>query len=314
MPSAVAFDLEWYAAGPPVPLPAGDGYEQVGVVHGIVELPGGALRSDRGAVAPLAPLGAARSARSSCRRPTPTPGCGRRSPSPTAPSPTGCSPLTAGGLVLRRRLADRRRRGRRPDAAPARAGGATGPARRARATVRTNGAMAASTRTIANSPPTKAPHPAAAASTIPGRSSSASSASGVAVTSTVSVDMVTRSSSACCDARSTSRSVSRRVSSASSRTMLSMSVGLGVERPHPLDAGPQVGDAGVEVGELVGDVLGELVEGQDRAELLEGVGDGRQLIGRDLQHERGAGAGGRRRPRPAGRSRCRRRRPARRAS
>ena len=44
MPSAVAFDLEWYAAGPPVTLPAGDGYEQVGVVHGIVELPEGALR------------------------------------------------------------------------------------------------------------------------------------------------------------------------------------------------------------------------------------------------------------------------------
>ena len=62
MPSAVAFDLEWYAAGPPVALPAGDGYEQDGVVHGIVELPGGRAAPDRGAGPPLAPLGAARSA------------------------------------------------------------------------------------------------------------------------------------------------------------------------------------------------------------------------------------------------------------
>jgi hypothetical protein len=43
LPSAVAFDVEWYAGGPPVPLPDVDGYEQVGVVHGIVELPGGPL-------------------------------------------------------------------------------------------------------------------------------------------------------------------------------------------------------------------------------------------------------------------------------
>lgn len=43
LPSAVAFDLEWYAGGPPVSLPDRDGYEQVGVVHGIVELPGGPL-------------------------------------------------------------------------------------------------------------------------------------------------------------------------------------------------------------------------------------------------------------------------------
>jgi hypothetical protein len=44
VPSAVAFDLEWYAAGPPVALPTDDGYEQVGVVHGVVDLPEGALR------------------------------------------------------------------------------------------------------------------------------------------------------------------------------------------------------------------------------------------------------------------------------
>jgi hypothetical protein len=42
-PSAVAFDLEWYAGGPPLPLPGGDGYEQTGVVHGLVELPRGPL-------------------------------------------------------------------------------------------------------------------------------------------------------------------------------------------------------------------------------------------------------------------------------
>ena len=41
VPSAVAFDLEWYAGGAGrSALPAGDGYEQVGVVHGVVELPG----------------------------------------------------------------------------------------------------------------------------------------------------------------------------------------------------------------------------------------------------------------------------------
>lgn len=38
VPTAIAFDLEWYAAGPPRELP--DGYEQQGVVHGIIELAG----------------------------------------------------------------------------------------------------------------------------------------------------------------------------------------------------------------------------------------------------------------------------------
>ena len=46
-PTPIAFDLEWYATGPPSPLePAGDrasidaGYEQVGVVHGSIEILG----------------------------------------------------------------------------------------------------------------------------------------------------------------------------------------------------------------------------------------------------------------------------------
>lgn len=43
MPSAVAFDLEWYATAPPVGVATGDGYEQAGVVHGVIEVPGGPL-------------------------------------------------------------------------------------------------------------------------------------------------------------------------------------------------------------------------------------------------------------------------------
>ena len=41
----MAFDLEWYATAPPRPLggPAWAGYEQHGVVHGVVELPGTSL-------------------------------------------------------------------------------------------------------------------------------------------------------------------------------------------------------------------------------------------------------------------------------
>jgi hypothetical protein len=46
-PTPIAFDLEWYATGPGTPLePAGDraavdvGYEQVGVVHGAIEILG----------------------------------------------------------------------------------------------------------------------------------------------------------------------------------------------------------------------------------------------------------------------------------
>lgn len=41
VPTAVAFDLEWYATAPPAVEP--DGYGQRGVVHGVVELAGGAL-------------------------------------------------------------------------------------------------------------------------------------------------------------------------------------------------------------------------------------------------------------------------------
>ena len=41
VPSAVAFDLEWYATAEPVTV--ADGYAQDGVVHGLVELPGAPL-------------------------------------------------------------------------------------------------------------------------------------------------------------------------------------------------------------------------------------------------------------------------------
>lgn len=37
-PTPIGFDLEWYATGAPTPIP--DGYEQPGVVHGIVEVAG----------------------------------------------------------------------------------------------------------------------------------------------------------------------------------------------------------------------------------------------------------------------------------
>jgi hypothetical protein len=41
VPTAVAFDLEWYATAPATPI--GDGYAQDGVVHAVVELAGGPL-------------------------------------------------------------------------------------------------------------------------------------------------------------------------------------------------------------------------------------------------------------------------------
>jgi hypothetical protein len=45
-PVPMAFDLEWYAAAPPVAMHASgvDGYAQTGEVDGVIELPGGALR------------------------------------------------------------------------------------------------------------------------------------------------------------------------------------------------------------------------------------------------------------------------------
>ncbi len=41
-PSALAFDLEWYATEQPAAID--DGFTQLGVVHGVVELPGAPLR------------------------------------------------------------------------------------------------------------------------------------------------------------------------------------------------------------------------------------------------------------------------------
>ncbi len=38
VPTPIAFDLEWYATGEPTPVPSG--YEQVGVVHGAIEILG----------------------------------------------------------------------------------------------------------------------------------------------------------------------------------------------------------------------------------------------------------------------------------
>ena len=63
--------------------------------------------------------------------------------------------------------------------------------------------------------------------------------------------------------------------------------GVGVELADALDARPLVGDAGVEVGELVGDVLGELVVGQHVAGVLEHAAHGAQLRRRDGHDERG---------------------------
>jgi hypothetical protein len=40
----VAFDLEWYATGPPLPIEGG--YEQSGTVHAVIELVGEALRGE----------------------------------------------------------------------------------------------------------------------------------------------------------------------------------------------------------------------------------------------------------------------------
>ena len=65
-PSAVAFDLEWYAGGAAGGAPGGDGYEQAGVVHGVVELAGRPAAPRRGAGPPLAPLGPDARRRSSC--------------------------------------------------------------------------------------------------------------------------------------------------------------------------------------------------------------------------------------------------------
>ncbi len=42
VPTALSWDLEWYAVAPPVWHHTPAGYEQAGVVHGVVELPDGA--------------------------------------------------------------------------------------------------------------------------------------------------------------------------------------------------------------------------------------------------------------------------------
>ena len=55
VPTAVAFDLEWYATAPASRVP--DGYVQDGVVHGLIELRRRSAAAGRGAGPALAPLG-----------------------------------------------------------------------------------------------------------------------------------------------------------------------------------------------------------------------------------------------------------------
>ena len=95
VPTALSWDLEWYATAPRPGLCA-DGYEQAGVVHGVIEL-GGADPIHLGEVPAhrwhrwgdqLGPVELAEAFAHT--------GLRRRSPSPTAPSSTGCSRRTAG--------------------------------------------------------------------------------------------------------------------------------------------------------------------------------------------------------------------------
>ena len=102
MPTPIAFDLEWYATAP-AGRPVGRRRLRAGRrrARRRSSCAGGAARTDRGAGAPLAPVGRPRSARSCCR--TAFAHTGVRAPFafPDGTSPTGCSPRTAGGRVLR---------------------------------------------------------------------------------------------------------------------------------------------------------------------------------------------------------------------
>ena len=163
LPSAVAFDLEWYATAPPVTLPAGDGYEQDGVVHGDRRAGRRAAAPDGGAGAPLAPLGAARSA--------PLVAAGRLRPHRAAGAVRlprrhrrrlGAHPGRLAGSRLPRRLADRRRRRRTSERRRTSWRTAQRPARRARAAASDERGDGRERRARSRTaPPTNAPHPAA---------------------------------------------------------------------------------------------------------------------------------------------------------
>ena len=263
MPSAVAFDLEWYATAPPVGG-VGDGYQQHGVVHGVIELPAGrcdltevpARRWHRWATA-LAPR-AAGGLRPRRR-------CGRRSPSRTAPSPTGCSPRTAGGLGLRRRRRDGRRRGWRP--------GPMAPVERRTARA-TSGEHERGDDERGDGGQHQHDGEQAADEGAPAGGQRVDQATvvvlddveaGVAEMSRVRVDIATRSSRP--TAWPAASPAPSPAGSARPRAAHAVDVdGLVVEGPDPLDAGSHVGDRRVEIGQLVGDVLGELVERRDRAD------------------------------------------------
>lgn len=100
-PTAVAFDIEWYATAPPEPVPSG--YRQTGVVHGVIELAGtpGLHLEEVPRCGGIA--GVSTSIRSRCLKRTPTPGRGRRSRSPTARCPIGRLPPMAGAPCGRER-------------------------------------------------------------------------------------------------------------------------------------------------------------------------------------------------------------------
>ena len=112
--------------------------------------------------------------------------------------------------------------------------------------------------------------------------------------STVSVDIATRPSQARPASPAAARAaVSRFVSSASMRTI---AVDVGRRSRTARGCAPtlarMVGDPGVEVGQLVGDVLGLLVERRDTSPTSSSVGvTAVELARRHREHERGAGAG-----------------------
>ena len=106
VPTAVAFDLEWYATAP-APHGRGDGLRAGRCRARRRRARRRTAGAGRGARPSMAPLGRRTRRRRRARRRTPTPGCGRRSPSPTARSPTGCSRPTAGdGFLVVFRRAD----------------------------------------------------------------------------------------------------------------------------------------------------------------------------------------------------------------
>ena len=100
-PTAVAFDLEWYATGVAVAPAGATGTSRTASSTGSSSSPAAPLQLDEAPARRWHRWGDGARAGSRCPTPSPTPGCGRRSRSPTAPSPTGCSPRTAGARLPR---------------------------------------------------------------------------------------------------------------------------------------------------------------------------------------------------------------------